>query len=71
MWEGRNYAKFSDKNLLSIANRRDVNGPGMKKFTYDNKFTLYLVTINSIKAEIAYTSGSTTNNNSKYTVTNF
>ena len=44
----RNFAKFSYTNLLNITNRRDVNGPGMMKFTYDNKvytfiyFTIYL-----------------------------
>ena len=34
---GRNFAKFSDKILLNIANGHDVNGLGMKKFMYDNQ----------------------------------
>ena len=39
---GRNFAKFSEKKFINIANWHDENGPGMKKYTYDNKVYTFI-----------------------------
>ena len=45
---GRNFVKFSENNLMHIANRHDENGTDIKKFMHESDNKVYPLNITYI-----------------------